>query len=110
MRRRDFIMLVGGATVAAPLAARAQQPMPVIGFLNSASREGYAPFVAAFVQGLKETGHIDGQNVAIEYRWAEGRYDRLPALIADLVTSGDATRRHQHSCSTLAAKDCSSTS
>jgi putative ABC transport system substrate-binding protein len=85
MRRRNFIILVGGALVAAPLAARAQQPMPVIGFLNSASREGYAPFVEAFIQGLKDSGHTDGQNVAIEYRWAEGQYDRLPALIADLV-------------------------
>jgi putative ABC transport system substrate-binding protein len=105
VRRRDFIMLVGGATVAAPLAARAQQPMPVIGFLNSASREGYAPFVAAFVQGLKETGHIDGQNVAIEYRWAEGQYDRLPGLIADLVQHQVMLLAATSTLAALAAKE-----
>ena len=84
MRRRDFISLVGGA-VAWPFAARAQQPMPVIGFLNSASRDGYATELTTFLQALKETGFVEGQNVAIEYRWAEGQYDRLPAMAADLV-------------------------
>lgn len=85
MRRRKFITLLGGAT-AWPFAARAQQPvMPVVGLLSSRSPNESAGVIAAFKQGLQEQGFIEGQNVVIAFRWAEGAYDRLPALAADLV-------------------------
>ncbi|MBA0083825.1 MAG: ABC transporter substrate-binding protein, partial [Acidobacteria bacterium Pan2503] len=86
MRRREFIRLFSSTVVAWPLTARAQQAaMPVIGFLNSGSPEGFTPQLAGFRQGLNEVGYTEGQNVAIEFRWAKSQYDRLPGLATDLV-------------------------
>jgi len=89
MRRRDFITLLGNAVIAWPQAARAQQSasvLPVVGFLSSASAETYKPYVSAYQSGLNEHGFVEGQNVTIEFRWAEGHYDRLPSLAAELVS------------------------
>jgi putative ABC transport system substrate-binding protein len=85
MRRREFITLMGGAAASLPFAARGQQPLPVVGFLHGASPSYLGQFVDAIRKGLNEAGYVEGQNLAIEYRWAEGHYDRLAALAADLV-------------------------
>jgi hypothetical protein len=96
MRRREFLGLVGGAAAAWPLAARAQQAaVPVIGFIGTELPEPYADRLRAFQQGLKETGFVEGKNIAVEYRWAQGQHDRLPELAAELGTpTGRRNRRN----------------
>jgi putative ABC transport system substrate-binding protein len=110
MRRREFAMLLGGAVVLRPRASRAQQPaIPVIGFLDSSSAAALGPFPAAFRKGLEEVGFVEGRNVRIEYRWADGQYDRLPGLAAELVRIPVAVLAATGVTAALAAKASTTT-
>ena len=109
MRRRDLVLVLGGALTSARILRAQQKAMPVIGFLHGASPGFFAPYVTAFRQGLSETGYVEGRNVAIEFRWAEGHYDRLPALAADLVARKVDLIFVSGSSGTAAARDATST-
>src|SRR6266478_3807760 len=110
MRRRDFIAAFAYAAAAWPLAARAQQlALPTIGFLSGASSGNYQPFVTAFKEGLKQTDYVEGRNVAIKYRWAEGQFDRLPKLAADLVDDRPTVITASGNAAAVAAKTATAT-
>ena len=109
MRRREFITLVGGAAVGLPVAARAQPSLPVVGVLGGFSFAGGAATLAAFRQGLSDAGYVEHQNLGMEYRWAEGRYDRLPAMARDLVSRQVAVILTAPTAAALAAKAATAT-